>query len=150
MSIFKCWPDERKNKAEENLFLNITSGHALRVALFNIFFNAYADVWNKENPDVDKMENVEHLYGVNYDYVILHKQHAKFGNNIIEYGDSGKKNYFGFCDLHYFMNILHWLDETLDMEWPTEAPYIPTYYAFPEDRHYYGTKHQHWKNEENS
>lgn len=90
--------------------------------------------WNRKIPDPASLDDQKMLGShMGETHCMFHKQHPKFGQFILETGDNYNINHFCFFDY----SILEVLFEALDNYPNVNLPYIPTYYASPEDRYDY-------------
>lgn len=124
-------------------FLFGTGTGCLASALTTIYRRLYSDKWNKFVPDPSGYKDFEFLYFVNDEYIAFHRKHEKFGENIVEFGVNDLQNAFCFFDYSRLPVIFEWYDNH-SQQLDTQGPSVPTYYAFPKDRYFYGTESQQW------
>lgn len=99
--------------------------------LYEIFTaGEYLERINALNPE----DEIALLYKVNFEYIIFHKRHPKFGKGVIECGNKLNRNAFCFFASAGLTHLFAWLDST-ERNYE-HCPAIPTYYAKPEDRYY--------------
>jgi len=148
--ITRYWPEDRREISID--FLYSTSAGSLSSALTEIYQSLYLGEWSKNVPPVTEFKEDKLLYGVNYTYIKLHKNHKKFGTNIVEYGDNTLKNHYCFFDYSRLEALFEWYEKHIELckehniYDTSDAPPIPTYHALPSDRLSYGTAAQEWGN----
>ena len=97
--------------------------------------------WNNEISPAKSLEDKAYLaWADQISYCLFHKQHEKFGENIIECGCLYVKNAFAFFDYH----ILKIVFNELDKGGAYQTPHVPIYYAQVVDRHEYKMKIHDW------
>ena len=130
-----------------SLFLNhkyiprpLTDGWLER-ALTDIYIELYKGKWGGIVPPPPQDEDVSFLYSLNDRFVAVHKKHLKFGANIVEFGENWIRNAYVFFDYSKIESVCKWIDKNDPL---IMGPNVPTYYALPSDRHFYGTDFQYW------
>ena len=99
--------------------------------LANLYNEYCFGPWNKKLPDPVDLQDQQMLGSYKgEEHCVYHKRHPKFGPSIVETGATGVLNSFSFFD--YAM--LQPLFDALDKYPAVDLPYVPTYYAKPEDR----------------
>ena len=94
--------------------------------------------WNRKIPKPESFCDKAYLLEADNSYCLFHQVHKKFGRHILECADSN--NYLSFVFFDY--SILQSAFASLDNK--EQLPYIPTYYAFPEDRYDYQNGSHNW------
>jgi hypothetical protein len=141
--------DNNGKKLGADLHTALNGGGSPVMTIEHIYEDMYLRDWEREFPSTDFFkENTTILWGSNNQYILFHKKHPKFGLNIIEAGDNFYKNLYVFFDYDHLKKIIKWMEKTEEEEeWPGAAPAVPTHYALPEDRHFFGTQYQQWEDE---
>ena len=145
----RYWPEDRRDISID--FLHSASAGSLASALTEIYLNLYLREWSKSVPPISEFSEDKLLYGVNYTYIKLHKNHKKFGPNIVEYGDNTLKNAYCFFDYSRLEAIFEWYEKQKELYGEHQlydtmnAPPVPAYHALPSDRLSYGTTAQEWE-----
>ena len=126
------------NSALEAELVELGHGYIVK-AFAMIFVEAKRGRWGGRAPCISDVDEEGFLFSENYDYVRVHLKHPKFGNEIVEAAGNFHRNTFVFFDFSSFENVFSALDEG------TTLPYVPTYYAYPEDRWDYDFWHEKWE-----
>lgn len=86
--------------------------------------------WNNKIPDPKTFQDKSYLMWEDECYCLFHKKHEKFGESILECAHPYSKNVFVFFDYGSLEPVFR----VLDLGGAEQVPYIPIYYAHPEDR----------------
>ena len=128
-------------------------GHPITSLFFTNFIHRHGEdsfaIWDdKGNANANLFRDIEGLYSLGPDYVIYHREHEKFGRDVIEVGNTYIKNnggcFFDWEKLSQLYKIYKLDDTTL------EIPHVPFYYALPEDRYDFKSGYAKWIEDENS
>lgn len=85
--------------------------------------------WNNQIPDPSTLQDKQELTGYNDDRCIFHRNHEKFGPNVVEGYTPYAEESFVFFDYESIAVVFDALDNDLPV------PPIPTYYALVSDRY---------------
>lgn len=111
---------------------SVSTGGVYLTAWLTIFYREYSiGSWNKKIPDPDSLEDEGILLWDEEEWCIFHRDHPKFGTNIIEAINPHILENFVFFDYACLSDAFDVFDRGKG------GLYIPTYYAQVEDRYDY-------------
>ena len=105
-----------------------TGGDLLKYWLILLYREYTIGSWNRVIPNPEELEDQSTLLWDNEEYCIFHKNHSKFGRNIIEAINPHILETFVFFDYSCLTDAFEVFDKGQSFL------YIPTYYAKVEDR----------------